>query len=88
MNGIMHCLPMFVIVIVTFVSWVLFAKQVGSEFQSKLKETFHISGSLKNSFRYFTTFLYLPPLEAKSGISYLKKDLKENDLEYIFDAKF
>ena len=46
---------MFVIVIVTFVSLVLFA-QVGSDFQSKLKETLHISGSLKNSFRYFTTF--------------------------------
>ena len=46
---------MFVIVIATFVSLVLFA-QVGSDFQSKLKETLHISGSLKNSFRYFTTF--------------------------------
>ena len=78
----------FIVVVITFVSLVLFAKQVGSDFQSKLKETLHISSSLKNSFRCFTTFLKENSIVYVFDAKYFTTFLKENNNVYISYAKF
>ena len=56
-----------VVVIVSFVSLVLFEQKVGSDFQSKLKETLHITGSFRNSFRFLIQILNLKNPKSESN---------------------